>query len=169
MAAQQKAKEEAERIAAERAAAEKAKREAEEKARKLEEERRKAEEEARRLESERKAREEAVRKAEIMKRVLPMLEDARDYYVSDNDTLEYLRCLKRACDEGYELPRDEWQAQARDRYNRRVQFLSFHMTNKKMAEKKNLDQKLLKEEFDEIGELFSGLKYDRSSEIDKGK
>ncbi len=148
LAAQKKAKEEAERIAAEREAAEKAKREAEEKARKLEEEQ---------------------RKSEIMKKVLPMLEDARDYYVSDNDTLEYLRCLKRACDEGYELPKDEWQAQAKGRYDRRVQFLSFHMTNKKMAERKNLDQKKLKEEFDEIGELFSGLKYDRSSEIGKGK
>jgi hypothetical protein len=77
--------------------------------------------------------------------------------------------LKRACDEGYELPKDEWQAQARDRYDRRVQFLSFHITNKKMAEKKNLDQKKLKEEFDEIGKLFSGLKYDQSSETGQGK
>ena len=150
LAAQKKAKEEEERIAAERAAKEKAEREAEEKARRHEEE-------------------EARRKDEIMKMVLPMLEDARDYYVSDNDTLDYLRCLKRACDEGYELPANEWQAQVKDRFDRRVQFLSFHMRNKKMAEKKNLDQKKLKEEFDEIGELFSGLKYDRSSEIGKGK
>ena len=149
LAAQKKAKEEEERIAAERAAKEKAEREAEEKARRHEEE-------------------EARRKDEIMKRVLPMLEDARDYYVSDNDTLDYLRCLKRACDEGYELPANEWQAQVKDRFDRRVQFLSFHMRNKKMAEKKNLDQKKLKEEFDEIGELFSSLKYDRPSEIGKG-
>lgn len=161
--------EEMRKAAEEKAAKEKAEREAEEKARRQEEAIRKAEKEAKRLESERKAREEASRKAEIMNVVRPMLEDARDYYVSDNDTLEYLRCLKRACDEGYELPKDEWQAQAKGRYDRRVQFLSFHMTNKKMAERKNLDQKKLKEEFDEIGELFSGLKYDRSSEIGKGK
>lgn len=161
--------EEMRKAAEEKAAKEKAEREAEEKARRQEEAIRKAEKEAKRLEPERKAREEASRKAEIMNVVRPMLEDARDYYVSDNDTLEYLRCLKRACDEGYELPKDEWQAQAKGRYDRRVQFLSFHMTNKKMAERKNLDQKKLKEEFDEIGELFSGLKYDRSSEIGKGK
>ena len=174
--AEQKAEEE--RRKAEQKAEEerkKAEQKAEEERRRLAEERKAAEERAAKEKAEREAeekarrQEEARRKSEIMKKVLPMLEDARDYYVSDNDTLEYLRCLKRACDEGYELPKDEWQVQARGRYDRRVQFLSFHMTNKRMAEKKNLDQKKLKEEFDEIGELFSGLKYDRSSEIGKGK
>ena len=149
--AQRKAEEaEKARIAAEREAAEKAKKEAEEKLRKAEE-------------AKRKAREEAARRAEIREKVSPMLEDAREYYVGDNETLEYLRCLKMACDSGYELPRNEWQGQVGDRYNRRIQFLRFHMTNKNMAEKKNLDQDRLKAEFDELRELFSGLKYDDSS------
>ena len=186
--AQRKLKEaEESRIAAEREAAEKAKKEAAEERKRQEEARRKAEAakrkaeeaakrkaeeaarrkaeeaEAKRLESERKAREEAERRAEIRERVRPMLEDARDYYVGENETLEYLRCLKAACDNGYELPKNEWQNRVKDRYNRRIQFLSFHMTNKIMAEKKNLDQNKLKAEFDELGELFSGLRYDNSS------
>ena len=164
IAAEREAVEKAKKEAAAREAAEKAKKQAAEERIRREEAKRKAEEEeAKRLESERRAREEAARRAEIWERVRPMLEDARDYYVGDNETLEYLRCLKGACDKGYELPMVEWQNQVKDRYNRRIQFLSFHMTNKIMAERKNLDQDKLKAEFDELGELFSGLKYDNSS------
>lgn len=144
--AQRKQQAEADRIAKEKAAAEKAKQDAEEKQRKAE---------AKRL-----AEEDERRKAALQEKVQEKLE-AADRYLYDEDIYEALLILNKVCvEDGYKLPKHNWQRRIYEKYAERMEFLSKHINNKSMAERKNLDRNKLKAEFKELGDLFGALRYE---------
>ena len=172
-----RAEAEAKRIEEERRRAEAARRDEEER-RKAEEERRKADEERRRIEEQKRREEEkrraaeaearskaeaaeAARLAALREEVRPMLEDA-GYYLDDKDIREAMKCLKRACDAGYVLPKEEWFSRVNAAYSAQLQYLNKHMNNKNMAASRSLDPAALKAEFDELGELFAALRFSTS-------